>query len=211
MKPGAPPARQAVAGTAGYADQAAALIAQYDALDPAEVHRAFAAFFSRPPCSVLDVGAGSGRDAAWLAGKGHRVVAVEPVEAFRSAASARFAGASIDWIDDALPDLGRTRALGRRFDLILASAVWMHLDPDERRAGMATLAALLETGGLLCITLRHGPVPAGRRMFDVGAEETIELAHAHGLQVLLSTTTPSVQPSNLALGVGWSQLALCAA
>ena len=30
-------------------------------------------------------------------------------------------------------------------------------------------------------TMRHGPVPPGRRMFDVSAEETIALAAGHGL------------------------------
>ena len=29
--------------------------------------------------------------------------------------------------------------------------------------------------------MRHGPVPPGRRMFDVSAEETIALAAGHGL------------------------------
>jgi protein-L-isoaspartate O-methyltransferase len=34
--------------------------------------------------TVLDVGAGSGRDAAWFAARGHDVVAVEPTSAMRS-------------------------------------------------------------------------------------------------------------------------------
>jgi hypothetical protein len=32
----------------------------------------------------------------------------------------------------------------------------------------------------MIFTLRHGPVPVGRRMFDVSAEETIHLAEAVG-------------------------------
>ena len=32
---------------------------------------------------VFDVGAGTGRDAAWLASKGHEVVAIEPSAAMR--------------------------------------------------------------------------------------------------------------------------------
>jgi len=33
------------------------------------------------------------------------------------------------------------------------------------------------------MTLRHGPVPGGRQMFDVSAQETVELAGQSGLQV----------------------------
>ena len=32
------------------------------------------------------------------------------------------------------------------------------------------------------MTLRHGPVPEGRQMFDVSAQETIEIAGQSGLQ-----------------------------
>ena len=31
------------------------------------------------------------------------------------------------------------------------------------------------------MSLRHGPVPPGRRMFDVSAQETADLASMHGL------------------------------
>ncbi len=38
----------------------------------------------------------------------------------------------------------------------------------------------IRTGQIL-MSLRHGPVPPGRRMFDVSADETIALAAGHGL------------------------------
>ncbi|MCH3719072.1 hypothetical protein LZB68_08320, partial [Campylobacter lari] len=79
-----------------------------------------------------------------------------------------------EWVDDALPDLDGLR--GRAFDVIMLTAVWMHLDADERARGMAALAALLAPGGQILMSLRHGPVPSGRRMFDVSADETIALA-----------------------------------
>jgi len=42
------------------------------------------------------------------------------------------------------------------------------------------------------MTLRHGPVPAGRRMFAVSAQETFALAAAHGLRPLHSAQKPDM-------------------
>jgi len=50
---------------------------------------------------------------------------------------------------------------------------------------MPTVTSLLQRGGVMILTLRHGPVPLGRRMFDVSAEETIQLAGAEGLSLAL--------------------------
>ena len=52
----------------------------------------------------------------------------------------------------------------------------MHLDADERALAFAAIAPLLRAGGRLFMTLRHGPVPPGRRMFDVSGQEAIRLA-----------------------------------
>ena len=37
----------------------------------------------------------------------------------------------------------------------------------------------------MILSLRHGPVPPGRRMSDVSADETIELAAEAGLRLAL--------------------------
>jgi hypothetical protein len=37
----------------------------------------------------------------------------------------------------------------------------------------------------MMLPLRHRPVPPGRRMFDISADETIRLARAQGLALLL--------------------------
>ena len=49
----------------------------------------------------------------------------------------------------------------------MLTAVWMHLDPGQRERAMARVAPLVRPGGLMALSLRHGPVPAGRRMFEV--------------------------------------------
>lgn len=216
------------ASTAGYAEAAGQLVDQYESVAFADVHHDVLHLFPARAGTVLDIGAGSGRDAAALAAMGHRVVAVEPTAELRALGRAIHAGARVEWVDDALPDLPVLRGLGRgdgrghpadntstdtgtgtgtgrRFDLILLTAVWMHLDVKERTAAMGTLAGLLADEGQIVLSLRHGPVPPGRRMFDVTADETVGLARAHGLHLVHRSerADPHGRP-----GVRWSNLGL---
>ncbi|WP_030244006.1 class I SAM-dependent methyltransferase [Streptomyces sp. NRRL S-350] len=172
------------AGTAGYGEAAAQLALQYESVSFAEVHRERLHLYPAPPTAVLDIGAGTGRDAAALAALGHRVVAVEPTPELRAVGERLHGDAAIRWVADALPDLPLLTAEDGRFDLVLLTAVWMHLAPAERPAAMDALAGLLAPGGRLALTLRHGPVPPGRRMFDLPPEPTVDLAASRGLRLL---------------------------
>jgi hypothetical protein len=59
----------------------------------------------------------------------------------------------------------------------------------------------------MTMSLRHGPTPQDRRMFEVSAQETVALAGRHGLNARVCQRAASVQPANRAAGVSWSQLA----
>ena len=52
--------------------------ASYEAIGFADIHKGAIPFLSATPGLALDIGAGSGRDAAWFAARGWDVVAVEP-------------------------------------------------------------------------------------------------------------------------------------
>lgn len=113
----------------------------------------------------------------------------------------------IEWLDDSLPDLAILRSKRKEFDFAMLSAVWMHLDETERHRAMPIVSALLRDGAMLVMSLRHGMVPKGRRMFDVSAEETIQLASAYRLRTVLNVETESIQHGNRRMGVTWTQLA----
>ncbi|MER5352952.1 class I SAM-dependent methyltransferase [Kitasatospora sp. NPDC002551] len=193
------------AGTAGYGEAAEQLAAQYEAVTFAEVHREALHLFPTRPADVLDIGAGSGRDAAALAALGHRVVAAEPTAELRRIGEHLHAAAGVRWVDDALPALPRLGAAGARFDVVLLTAVWMHLRPDERPPAMDALTRLLAPAGRLFLSLRHGPVPPGRRMYDAPAEETLALARAWGLRPVLHTERPDLHGRS---DVHWTVLVL---
>jgi SAM-dependent methyltransferase len=172
-----------VSGTEGYAEEADALVRQYESISFAEAHRHVLHLIPSAPCRVLDIGAGTGRDAAAFAAMGHAVVAVEPTAELRARAEALHPSPRIEWLDDGLPDLARLA--GWNFDVVMLTAVWMHLDEGQRRRAMPRVARLVRGGGVAVFSLRHGPVPPGRRMFDVSAEETAGLAAAAALGLAL--------------------------
>lgn len=193
-----------LSGTEGYAQEAPELVERYETAAPEDIHGPVLRFFPSPPSRVVDIGAGTGRDAAWLARLGHRVVAAEPTREMREAAMRLHATEAIEWLDDGLPDLRLVRERGP-FDLVLMTAVFMHLDAAQRASAMPNLVALLAPGGVLSMTLRHGPVPEGRRMFDVQGEEVIGLAPE--LALLSNERRDSLRREANRAGVTWTQLA----
>lgn len=196
-----------IPGTEGYAEHAEELAKRFEAVTFWEKHEAVAHLMPSAPSTILDVGAGTGADAAWFAAQGHRVVAVEPTESFRRAGIQLHRAHPIEWIDDSLPDLACMRARGQTFDVVMLTAVWMHLDEQERRRAMPQVASLLAPGGVLVMSLRHGPAPTGRRIFQASAAETIALASACSLKTVLRLRTASAQALNRQAGVTWTRLA----
>jgi protein-L-isoaspartate O-methyltransferase len=194
-------------GTKGYREEAEELVKRYESIPFAEKHQAVLHLIPSAPCRVLDIGAGTGADAACFAALGHRVVAVEPTDELRLPGMALHPSALIEWVNDSLPDLVLTLKRGQKFDVVMITAVWMHLDELERQQAMPKVASLLRRGGVLIMALRHGPSSPRRRMFEVSAAETIRLAHAHGLRSILHVRTASAQPVNRQAGVTWSRLA----
>lgn len=194
-----------VSGTEGYAAEAENLVERYENIPFADVHRSVLHLIPAAPCRVLDIGSGTGRDAAAFAAMEHRVVAVEPTAEMRLRAIALHRSPQIEWLDDSLPDLAEVIRRGEQFDVVMLTAVWMHLDELQRRRAMPRVASLLRAGGVMCMTLRHGPVPSGRRMFAVSGDETTGLGQAAGLRLLFKEER---SPSLRQPGVSWTRLAL---
>jgi len=86
-----------------YADNADTLLERYNQIDAAELHRDWLRHLPERPGLACDIGAGSGRDANWLAGQGWDVIAVEPEAALRERARAH-SHPNVAWLDDRLPE-----------------------------------------------------------------------------------------------------------
>jgi SAM-dependent methyltransferase len=168
---------------------ASTVAAGYESVSFEQVHDWLRSVLPDRPGLVLDVGAGTGRDAAWLASNGHEVVAVEPSAAMRAQGQARHPEPRIRWIPDRLPGLEQTFRPGLSFDFILLSAVWMHIPPADRSRAFRKLITLLKPGGFIAITLRNGPAEVERAMHPVSRDELERLARAHGAFVELAANS----------------------
>lgn len=191
---------------AGYSAAAPDLIARYDAIPIREMFAPVEDLLPSAPSRIADIGAGTGRDAAWLASRGHAVTAVEPVAALREAGMALHPEPAIRWLDDRLPELAALAGDEAAFDLILLIGVWQHLDDGQRRIAMPRLASLLAPGGRLILSYRHGPASAGRPVHAGRVEDTIDGAAQTGLALLRRRAAESVQAANRAAGVHWTWL-----
>lgn len=191
---------------AGYAQEAPRLLQRYEGLASEDVHAQWRQWIPAAPSRVLDIGAGTGRDAAWFVSLGHSVLAVEPTDELRHGAQQLHPEPEITWLKDSLPDLAQVQARAETFDVIMLNAVWMHLTEQERRTGFETLVSLMAPGARLFMSQRHGPVPEKRRMFDVSGAETISLAAPHGLETLYHERNGSQLAENRNLGVEWTCL-----
>lgn len=171
-----------LASIESYDRSAAELCGRYETLSTAEIFPSMVDLFPKF-ATVLDVGCGSGRDAAHFASYGNFVVGVDPSDGMLAEAERRHPG-EVSWLKDSLPLLEEVRCLDIPFDFILLGAVWMHIHPSDRPQAFATLAGLLARGGTLMMSLRLGPAEPGRAMYPVFPEEVRRFASNAGLRVV---------------------------
>ncbi|HEY5471926.1 MAG TPA: class I SAM-dependent methyltransferase [Candidatus Limnocylindrales bacterium] len=100
------------------------------------------------PGTALELAAGSGTNAVWLAGQGWRTTAVDwsPVGLANGHAKAQAAGVEVEWLER---DLFAWSPPVRSFDLVVI--VYLHLPPDERGPVYAAAAAAVAPRGRLLV------------------------------------------------------------
>lgn len=192
---------------AGYAAAGAELIERFEAVSTPELFAPVRDLLPSTSVRVADIGAGTGRDAAWFAAQGHHVLAVEPVEELRMADMSRHKCSRLTWLDDRLPYLAIARNAAP-FDLLTLSAVWQHLDTSERDIAIRHLGNMTVSGGLLVMSLRHGVGAPERRVFSIDVASVIISAAREGFDLVRAVDAASVQTGNRLAGVRWTWLAL---
>lgn len=184
-----------------YHQHASKLASQYTSVAFEDVHGDWLSHIpSLTHTTILDIGAGAGRDAKALADLGNHVTAIEPATALMQSGIA-FTGESVTWIKDTLPLL--TSQKKQHYVLILISAVWMHLTHVQQQQSLQRCSQLLLTEGLLVITLRHGKFDDERVANPVNARDTIEFAKSCGLTLIHNTDSSDKLHRQ---GVSWQTL-----
>lgn len=104
----------------------------------------------RPAGRALDLGAGEGRTALWLAERGWDVTAVDfsdvALERGRQRVEAVAAPGSVDWV---CADLLEFDPTGDAYDLVLM--LFIHLPQPHRRRLLQAAAAALNPGGMVLV------------------------------------------------------------
>jgi len=192
------------ASISGYDAQAKVLSDSYESVEFQKVHGWLLPLLKNRKGSALDIGAGSGRDANALIHLGFDVVAVEPSAGMRGEGRRRHPDSGIVWVDDALPEIGSLYRQALSFDLILASAVWMHVSPEDRPRAFRNLVSLLNPGGILAMTLKTGPPEENRPMFETSIDELENLARDQATEIIWN----KIEPDRLERPeVTWSHIA----
>ncbi len=135
---------------AGDWDQRYAAAEQLFSGDPDAELVEFASAFA--PGRAVDLGAGEGRNALWLARHGWRVVAVDisGVALARLQATAEAEGLQLTTVQAGMAEF---LARGERFDLVVLA--YIQPAPAERGALLAAAAAAVATGGHLFLIGHH--------------------------------------------------------
>lgn len=120
---------------------------------------------------ILDVGCGTGRDAFYLASNGHKVVAIDPSDEMINYSKKNNYHENIEYIKSSLPSLDNVKG---KFDFILISAVWMHLDKDTQKKSIKELKKKMKGGAKMVILVRHGEFSDGRVPYEILDNNTLE-------------------------------------
>lgn len=101
-----------------------------------------------PPGTALDLAAGEGRTALWLAGRGWTVTAVDfsGVALGKGRTLADRTGLAVDWVQ---ADVTDPSAVAGTYDLV--ALLYLHLVEDEIRAVLRRAAAAVAPGGRLVL------------------------------------------------------------
>lgn len=176
--------REKLSSVAYYDEHAVVLADSYESIAFEAAYPYLVKDLPAGPLKILDVGAGTGRDAAWLAAHGHLVFAAEPSSGMRTIARSLHPDSEIKWSDAALPDLQSEDYQRGMFDVVLMNAVWMHVDPEDREEALKRLHELLRVDGRLYVSMRIGPDEKKRGFFPVKSSEFVSLAEKIGFSVI---------------------------
>jgi len=157
----------------------------YEGVSFESVHKNILPLFTRDKIlDVLDVGCGSGRDAMGILKFGHNVFGVDPSFDILQLARLRH-GEFVTWINDSLPRLPKIQSLRKKFDVILVSAVWMHLPEKTQLESIQTLKSLLNVGGKIIISWRNIGQESTRKFYPVDPIQFGEYVISHSDDSLL--------------------------
>ena len=171
----------------GYTDaNAPKLFAEYSRLRFEDVHAPLLCHLDASCTSVLDIGAGSGRDACWFARKGSKVVAVEPSSQLRGLGEKGSIGLNVEWYPNFATELRPEMFGGRKFDVVLLSAVMMFVPLTQWPQVFGFINKVAKDSALMVLSCVVEYEDPARGMNRVSEEDLIGVQRSLGWDVLFS-------------------------
>lgn len=198
---------QQVKGTIGYSNVVQKYVRATNEVPFDILHKEFLKFIPKEQSLILDLGAGTGRDAYELSLKGHLVLAIEPLIGFRIAGQELYKSENLKWIDDSLPKLKKLEEYNNKVDFALSSSVWHHLNKIEQDKAIKRVSELLKPNGIFAFSLRNGPAGVGTHVFPTNLQRTIIQSKKYDLEPVFEIDNqPSLMKNKE--NVKWSKLVL---
>jgi len=171
----------------------------YDLANPRAQDTDFYLSLAGPrPCSVLDLGCGTGLLCCALAERGHRVTGVDPAAAMLAVARSKHHAEQVEWVESS----AQSYKAQRRFDLIVMTghAFQILLTDADALAVFGTMRGHLKERGRVAFETRNprvdwaGEWAARVRMLPGGQLlETLEITGADGEFISFQTSYRSPQ------------------
>lgn len=138
-----------------YEKQAEGYAAMYDGADMGMLHRLLVRYLPEKG-RVLEIGCGSGRDAAFLVGRGFDVTATDAAAAMLTVAARRHPELAGRLHQIAFPFPPNSILAARSFDAVIAIAAVMHMSDQDLFEGATQIRDLLADDGILVLSLAQG-------------------------------------------------------
>ncbi len=156
---------------------------------PQQIQRLVDRFF-RVPGTVMDVGAGTGRDVSWLHDKGFEVTGVDASRSLLDIAKSR--NPDVSFVQESLPNLSGIADASAQF--VLCSAVLMHLEKPDIPKAIRTLLRVLMPGGRVICSVRPSRETSerehdGRLYTLISRHDLGDLFTRYGAVILASEST----------------------
>jgi 2-polyprenyl-3-methyl-5-hydroxy-6-metoxy-1,4-benzoquinol methylase len=177
-----------------YQENGKNIAARYESADVSDLHRILNGCF-KLPASLLELGCGSGRDAAFMAKQGFNVTAVDGSAMMIEAAQHYHPELSGCLHTVQLPEGLSSRF--DKFDGVFSIATLMHFSPPQIETILIRVKSLLVSKGRLFFSVpiqrddirTDGFDTKGRRFTTMTKAQWLDLCRKHGFEPIWSGTT----------------------
>lgn len=187
-----------------YNTQAAKLTSSYESANLSTIHALLMRHLSPPPAAILDLGCGSGRDAAFLHARGYAVTALDASPAMLKEITIRHPELAGRLQEKSFPLPPDDPLLAAPFDAVTCFAMLMHVPDHDLFECARQFSLLLKPGGVLIFSVSTGRTglvdnrdEMGRLYIERPPDQLRQLLEELGFRLLARQEQPDFQGRSL--------------